>query len=119
MQERKESIDVYLTGEADADTEQNATNNEHGHTLGRAVDGRTDKEGKTAEDHGRLSPKRSSDGRRKERGNESGEIERRCKRRQALAIKFTVLILVLISFHLPIHRREETHQKWVHGCHST
>lgn len=39
----------YLIGESYTDTEQNPTNNEHGHIDSSTIDGRTCKEGGAAE----------------------------------------------------------------------
>ncbi len=118
--EREQQQCMYLVGEADADTEEDAAEDEHEHVLGGAVERGADEEGDAAAEHGPLAPRDAGDGGREEGGDERGEVERRGEHGQQRAVELAVLVaLVLLRrLLLPVHRREELDQERVHRRHT-
>lgn len=107
-----------LVGESDAEAEQDASDDEHGHVPGGPVDDGADHEDEPAAEHGRLAAEDARDGGREEAGDESGQIQRGGERRQQLTVELAVLIAPCRPLLLAVHLRKELRQKRVHRRHS-
>uniref|UniRef100_A0A804UEG6 Uncharacterized protein n=1 Tax=Zea mays TaxID=4577 RepID=A0A804UEG6_MAIZE len=110
-----------LVGEADADAEEDAAEDEHAHVLGGAVERGADQERDAAAEHGPLAAGHAGDGGGEEGGHERRQVERGGEHGEQLAVELAVLVALvpLRLLLLAVHRREELHQERVHRRHAT
>ena len=107
----------YLIGEANADTEEGASDDEHGDVLRRPVKRSADEEGEPSGEHGPLAAHDPCDGGGEEGGDERREVEGGGERLEQLVVVLAVLVALAGRLLLPVHLREKLQEKGVHGRH--
>lgn len=109
----------YLVGEAEADAEEDAVDEEHVDVDGGAPErGAGDEDGAADEDGGAAAVA-GGDGGGEERGDEAGDVEGGGEDGEQLAVEAAVVgDGGLVPVHLVVHVREELLEERLHGRHT-
>lgn len=112
-------METDLIGKADADSEEDASKDEHEHILGGSIERGADEESDPSAEHRPPAPEHPRHRRSEEGGDERRQVQRRREGRQQLAVERAVLVVAGVPYLFLEHVGEELLQERVHLSYST